>query len=81
MQAGLLVGDDAHAAVPFGCVVADELELRGTHGLQAHRYPALFSMIEAEVLQPDRLVQRTSPLTRAGEHLRQMGDSPPPASR
>ncbi len=74
VQAGLLVGDDAHAAVPFDRVVADELELRGTHGLQAHRYPALFNMLEAEVLRPRRLVQRTIPLTEAGRSLQQMGD-------
>ena len=74
VQAGLLVGENANAAVPFDRVVADELELRGTHGLQAHRYPALFGMIEEGVLQPRRLVQRTIPLKEAGESLRQMGD-------
>lgn len=74
VQAGLLVGEDARTAVPFDRVVADELELRGTHGLQAHRYPALFNMIEAETLQPRRLVQRTVPLTEAGDRLQQMGD-------
>lgn len=74
VQVGLLVGDHAHTAVPFDRVVANELELRGTHGLQAHRYPALFDMITADVLQPRRLVQKTIPLMDAGDRLRQMGD-------
>ncbi len=43
VQVGLLVGENASTAVPFDRVVADELELRGTHGLQAYRYPALFN--------------------------------------
>lgn len=74
VQVGLLVGEDARTSIPFDRVVADELELRGTHGLQTHRYPALFNMIEAEVLQPRRLVQRTIPLAEAGDSLQQMGD-------
>ena len=74
VQAGLLVAEHANAAVPFDRVVADELELRGTHGLQAHRYPALFNMIEEGTLQPRRLVRRTIPLGEAGDSLRQMGD-------
>jgi len=72
VQVGLLVGEHANAAVPFDRVVADELELRGTHGLQAHRYPALFNMIEEGILQPRRLVQRTIPLGEAGDRLTQM---------
>ncbi len=74
VQVGLLVGDDAHTAVPMDRVVADELELVGTHGIQAHRYPALFEMIEAEALQPDRLVARTIPLSDAGDALREMSE-------
>jgi len=74
VQVGLLVGEHANAAIPFDRVVADELELRGTHGLQAHRYPALFNMIEAGDLEPERLVQRTIPLEDAGDSLREMGD-------
>jgi alcohol dehydrogenase len=74
VQVGLLVDESAHTAIPFDRVVADELELRGTHGLQSHRYPALLNMIEAEVLQPRRLVQRTIPLAEAENSLRQMGD-------
>ncbi|WP_263785186.1 zinc-dependent alcohol dehydrogenase family protein [Salinibacter grassmerensis] len=74
VQVGLLVGENVHTAIPFDRVVADELELRGAHGLQAHRYPALFSMIEAGRLRPRQLVRQTIPLAEAADHLQQMGN-------
>jgi alcohol dehydrogenase len=74
VQVGLLVGEDALTAVPMDRVVADELELLGTHGIPAHRYPALFEMIEADTLQPRRLVNGTIPLSEAGHTLEAMGD-------
>lgn len=74
VQVGLLVAESARATIPFDRVVADELEVRGAHGLQAHRYPALFNMIETGQLRPRQLVRRTTPLTEAADHLRQMGD-------
>jgi alcohol dehydrogenase len=73
-----MVEDDRHAAIPMDRVIADELELRGTHGLQAHRYPALLRMIESGNLHPERLVQRTIHLDEAGEALTSMGDTPGP---
>jgi alcohol dehydrogenase len=73
VQVGLLVGDDAPTAIPMDRVVADELEILGTHGLQAHRYPALFDMIEAGALAPQRLVTRTLPLAAVGDALRGLG--------
>lgn len=74
VQVGLLVGDNAHSVVPFDRVVADELELRGSHGLQAHRYSALFSVIESNALDPGRLVQQTIPLADAGTYLQKMSE-------
>lgn len=72
VQVGLLVADDAHTAVPMDRVVADELELLGTHGIQAHRYPAIFDMIQADVLHPRTLVSRTISLSEAGTALADM---------
>lgn len=72
VQVGLLVEDDAHTAIPMDRVVADELEVVGTHGIQAHRYPALFSMIDAGSLSPETLIRRTIPLAEAGDTLSDM---------
>jgi alcohol dehydrogenase len=76
VQVGLLVGDDAATALPMDRVVADELEIRGTHGIQAHRYPAMFDMIDAGSLAPETLIRRTIPLSDAGTALTQIDDSP-----
>jgi alcohol dehydrogenase len=73
VQVGLLVGDHAATAVPMDRVVADELEILGTHGIQAHRYPALFDMIATGTLAPRQLVTQTIPLSEAGDALRGLG--------
>lgn len=72
VQVGLLVEEDRQTAVPFDRIVADELELRGTHGIQAHRYPVLLEMVRAQSLAPETLVRRTLPLEEAGRALMQM---------
>ena len=36
-----------HPAVPMDKIIASELEILGSHGMQAHKYPALLSMIRA----------------------------------
>jgi alcohol dehydrogenase len=65
VQIGLMAGSAARAAVPFDRIVARELELFGSHGMQAHRYPALFAMIADGRLDPGLLVARTATLAEA----------------
>jgi alcohol dehydrogenase len=77
VQVGLL-GDDAAPAVPMGRIIAEELELRGTHGLPAHRYPALLSLVTEGPIDPSRLVRRTIPLRDAGTALTQMDQADTP---
>jgi len=38
-------------------VIARELEIYGSHGIQAHRYDVLLGMIEAGKLHPERLIE------------------------
>lgn len=78
IQAGLLVGTDRNTPVPFDRVVADELEIRGTHGIQAYRYPAIFGMITAGSLAPEKLVKRKISLEEAGSALMGMEDGGEP---
>ena len=59
IQIGLLLGQFSRPALPMDQVVAKELEILGTHGMQAHRYPAMLELIRAGKLQPGRLVGRT----------------------
>ena len=59
IQVGLMTGDHRHAKVPMDRIIADELEILGSHGMQAFRYPEMLNMILSGQLQPDRLVART----------------------
>ena len=56
VQVGLMTGDHRNSAIPMNLVIARELEILGSHGMQAHRYPELLAMIQAGRLRPDRLV-------------------------
>jgi alcohol dehydrogenase len=59
IQVGLMVGDDGSPAVPMDRVIAEELEVLGSHGMQAHRYDALLTMVRKGELRPDLLVGNT----------------------
>ena len=65
IQVGLMPGNQAAPEIPMPGVIANELEILGSHGMQAHRYPALLDMIEAGKLQPELLIGRTLSLQDA----------------
>lgn len=69
IQVGLMTGDDRVAALPMDRVIADELEILGSHGMQAHRYGELLAMIRAGELRPDRLVGETISLEESVDRL------------
>ncbi|MCB9067085.1 MAG: zinc-dependent alcohol dehydrogenase family protein [Calditrichae bacterium] len=72
VQVGLMTGDHRHPKIPMDTVIANELEIVGSHGLQAHKYPTLLAMIAAGKLQPERLIGKTISLTEAAIALTQM---------
>jgi alcohol dehydrogenase len=72
VQVGLMVADHRSPAVPMDRVIFNELELLGSHGIQAHRYPALLAMIEAGTLKPNLLLGRTISLEEAITELPNM---------
>ena len=53
-------------------VVAHELEILGSHGMQAHRYEAMIPMILAHKLKPERLVGNEISLEASIEALMAM---------
>lgn len=59
IQVGLMTGDHQHPKVPMDKVLANELEILGSHGMQAFRYSAMLEMIKDGKLQPEKLVERT----------------------
>jgi len=58
IQVGLMTGEHQHPNIPMDRVLADELEVVGSHGMQAHRYPEMLAMIEQGKLMPEKLVGR-----------------------
>ncbi|MEA5054180.1 MAG: zinc-dependent alcohol dehydrogenase family protein [Propionicimonas sp.] len=79
VQVGLMLGDNADAPLPWGEIVAQELEVVGSHGMAAADYPGLLELIVRGRLDPARLVGRVVDLGRAGEELMAL-DRPAPAA-
>jgi alcohol dehydrogenase len=69
IQVGLMVADHKYSKVPMDQVIAKELEIMGSHGIQAHKYPELLTMIKAGKLSPDKLIGKTISLEDSLEEL------------
>jgi alcohol dehydrogenase len=74
VQVGLMVADDAAPPLPMGRVIGWELELYGSHGIQAHEYPKLLSMVERGALNPAALVRERVSLDESPAVLARMTD-------
>jgi len=72
IQVGLMTGDHQHPKVPMDKVIANELEIIGSHGMQAFRYEAVFEMILSGKVQPNLMLGRTISLEEAPEALVKM---------
>ncbi|MEO1193359.1 MAG: zinc-dependent alcohol dehydrogenase family protein [Pseudomonadota bacterium] len=69
VQVGLLLGDQATPPIPMARVIGKELEILGSHGMQAHRYGAMLDMIGSGKLDPARLVGQEISLAEAPDAL------------
>ncbi len=69
VQIGLMVGDDYHPSLPMELVVANELEIVGSHGMQASGYGRMLRMIADGTLRPQQLIGQTIDLQRGAESL------------
>lgn len=65
IQVGLMTGRYKDSKVPMDKVLADELEIIGSHGMQAYKYPDMLEMIKNGRLQPDKLIEKTISLQEA----------------
>jgi alcohol dehydrogenase len=72
VQVGLMLGDHARPAIPMDRVIGWELEILGSHGMQAFRYEAMMAMIRTGKLAPQKLVGRRIGLDEAPEALMAM---------
>ena len=78
VQVGLLLADQSTPPIPMDRVVAHELTLVGSHGMQAHRYDAMLAMILSGKLQPEKLLNQTISLEQSIDALMGMGQSSNP---
>ena len=76
VQVGLLMAEQSAPPVPMGQVIAHELEILGSHGMQAHRYDAMLGMVVSGRLAPDRLVGDRISLADSIKALMEMDDFP-----
>ncbi len=65
VQVGLMLGEHAKPQIPMAKVIAFELEILGSHGMQAFRYQAMMEMIRAGKLSPQKLVGKRLGLDEA----------------
>jgi len=72
VQVGLMVADHKDAAIPMDKVIARELEILGSHGMQAYRYDRLLAMIVSGKLNPDLLIGKRVSLEASVDELKHM---------
>ena len=74
IQVGLVEAQYKNSAVPINLVIANELEILGSHGMQAHKYAEMFEMIDQDKLKPEKLIGKTVSLEESLEELMNMND-------
>jgi len=75
VQVGLMLGEHATAKIPMAQVIAHELEIYGSHGMQAWRYDAMMAMIETGKISPQKLIGNRVSLAEAVPILMAMDQS------
>lgn len=76
VQVGLLLGAASTPPIPMDHVVANEIEIYGSHGMAARDYPAMLEMVADGRLRPELLLGAVIGLEDAGAALAAM-DGPP----
>jgi alcohol dehydrogenase len=72
IQIGLLAGNETDPPIPMHLVIAKELEILGSHGMQGHAYPEMLRLIMDHKLAPEQLIGRRISLEAAAEALVRM---------
>jgi D-arabinose 1-dehydrogenase-like Zn-dependent alcohol dehydrogenase len=72
VQVGLLLGSASAPPLPMDRVIAQELEIYGSHGMAAHEYAPMLALVADRTLRPELLVGEILPLEEAGTALAAM---------
>jgi len=76
IQIGLMTGTHAAPTIPMPPVIANELEIIGSHGMQAHQYPEMFQLIEDQEIPLDKMIGQSLSLKEGAKVLMKMGEFP-----
>ena len=72
IQVGIMEKDQHRTAIPMDLVIGRELEILGSHGMQAHRYPEMIEMIRDGRLAPGKLIGKQVSLEEGATSLAEM---------
>ncbi|GJM33882.1 MAG: alcohol dehydrogenase [Saprospiraceae bacterium] len=72
IQIGLLSGSEARPEIPMETVISKELEILGSHGMQAHQYTPMLDLIHSGKLQPHLMIGRQISLQEGINELMEM---------
>lgn len=74
IQIGLMAGENAMPSIPMGPVLSHELEIIGSHGMQAHQYPKMMELIFAKNIPLEKMIGRRMNLEEGAKALMEMGN-------
>jgi alcohol dehydrogenase len=69
VQIGLMLGEHANPPIPMAEVIGRELEIYGSHGMQAWRYDAMMAMLATGRVAPQKLIRKRIRLADAIDPL------------
>ncbi len=72
IQVGIMESGKHSPPIPIDKVIGRELEIIGSHGMQAHRYPEMLEMIRQGRLEPQRLIGKKISLDESPRILMSM---------
>ncbi|MFZ1701265.1 MAG: zinc-dependent alcohol dehydrogenase family protein [Pyrinomonadaceae bacterium] len=72
IQVGIMESGKHNSPVPVDKIIARELEIIGSHGIQAHRYPEMLEMIRVGRLEPKKLIGKEVSLDDVANELTEM---------
>jgi alcohol dehydrogenase len=76
IQIGIMEQGKHLSPVPIDKIIANELEIIGSHGMQSYRFPDIFAMIADGKLQPGRLIGNLISLEESPRRLAEMNTIP-----
>ena len=76
IQVGLMTENHASPQIPMDKVIAHELEILGSHGMQAAKYPEMFELIRSRGIDLKKMIGRRGSLSEVPELLPRMNETP-----